>query len=290
MTAAGGASGPAGRITTYAHDGLTFDVIDEGPIDGDVVVLLHGFPERASSWRLVAPLLHAQGYRTLAPDQRGYSPGARPPRRRDYRFDLLVDDVAALVDTVGGPVHVVGHDWGANVAWGVAMWHPAKVRSLTAFSVPHPAAYASALKGPQALRSWYIAMFNLPRVVETLAARPGGFFDKSLRRGGMTEADVARFHEEIVDHGALPGGLGWYRALPFMRSVPHDQGAHVTVPTTMVWSDGDGFISRVGVERAGRYVDAPYELVVLEGVTHWIPEQAPEAAAEAILERLVTTP
>ena len=277
-----------GRITSYDHAGHTFDVIDEGPIDGDVVVLLHGFPERASSWHLVAALLHAQGYRTLAPDQRGYSPGARPPRRRDYRVDLLVDDVVALVDLVGGPVHLVGHDWGANVAWCLAMWHPTRVRTLTAFSVPNPAAYVSALKGPQLLKSWYMVLFNVPYVVERLAAKPGGFFDKQLRNGGMTSYDVARFHTDIVEHGALPGGLGWYRALPFMRSIDHDVDAHVTVPTTMVWSDGDGFISRLGVDRAADYVDAPYELVVLEGVTHWIPEQAPDAAAEAILERLTS--
>lgn len=273
------------RIASYERDGLTFDVVDEGPLDGEVVVLLHGFPQRASSWRLVAPLLHAQGYRTLAPDQRGYSPGARPPRRRDYRVDLLVDDVVALVDLVGGPVHLVGHDWGANVAWALAMWHPDAVRTLTAFSVPHPAAYASALRGPQLIKSWYMALFNVPRVVELAAVLPGGYFDLQLRRSGMTRDDVARFHTEILEYGALPGGLGWYRALPFMRSVDHDLGAHVTVPTTMVWSDGDGFISRLGVDRAERYVDAPYELVVLAGVTHWIPEQAPEAAAEAILER-----
>ena len=282
-------SGPQRRIATYEHDGLTFDVVDEGPMDGEVIVLLHGFPERASCWRHVAPLLHAQGFRTLAPDQRGYSPGARPPRRRDHRLDLLVDDVAALVELVGAPVHVVGHDWGANVAWGVAMWRPDLVRSLTAFSVPHPAAYTSALKGPQALKSWYIAMFNLPRVVERLAASPGGFFDKQLRSSGMTRDDVARFHTEIVDYGALPGGLGWYRALPFLRGIDHDVAAHVAAPTTMVWSDGDGFISRLGVDRAERYVDADYELVVLTGVTHWIPTQAPAAAAEAILERVVSS-
>lgn len=278
------------RISTYTHDGLTFDVLDDGPLDGEVVVLLHGFPERATCWREVAPLLHAQGYRTIAPDQRGYSPGARPQGRRAYRVDHLVDDVVALVDAVspGAPVHLVGHDWGALVAWSLAMWQPGKVRTLTAFSVPHPAAYTSALKGPQALKSWYMVAFNVPRAVETLAAKPGGFFDKQLRAGGMTQDDVTRFRAEVVDHGALPGGLGWYRALPFLRSVPHDSEAHVTAPTTMVWSDGDGFIARLGVDRAERYVDAPYELVVLEGVTHWIPTQAPEAAAEAILERVVS--
>ena len=93
-------------------------MLDEGPLDGVPVVLLHGFPERASTWRDVAPLLHARGFRTLAPDQRGYSPGARPPRRRDYRVALLAGDVVALIERIGRPVHLVGHDWGAVVGLG----------------------------------------------------------------------------------------------------------------------------------------------------------------------------
>ncbi len=105
------------RITTIERDGLRFDIRDEGPIDGEPIVLLHGFPQDSRSWDAVAPRLHAAGYRTFAPDQRGYSPGARPPRRRDYSLDLLVGDVAALIESVpGGRAHVVGHDWGAAVA------------------------------------------------------------------------------------------------------------------------------------------------------------------------------
>lgn len=273
----------SGRISTYAHDGLVFDVVDDGPIDGEVVVLLHGFPERASSWRHVTPLLHAQGYRTLAPDQRGYSPGARPPRRRDYRTSALVGDITALIDEVGGPVHLVGHDWGALVAWATTLTRPDLVRTLTAFSVPHPTAFLrAAVTSTQGLKSWYMGFFQLPRVPEALAA--SGRMDQWMRGGGMTEADVERFDEEIVRYGAFPGGLAWYRALPFLdRS---QVGRKVTVPTTMVWSDGDAFLARAGVDATERYVAAPYELVVLTGVSHWIPTQAPEAAAEAILERI----
>lgn len=275
------------RITSYPHDGLTFDVLDEGPLDGAVVVLLHGFPERASCWRLVAPQLHAHGFRTLAPDQRGYSPRARPGRRRDYRTERLTADVAALVEQVGGPVHLVGHDWGALVAWSLAAARPDLVRTLTAFSVPHPRAFLrSALTSRQGLRSWYMGFFQLPRIPEAMAAARGGRLEAMLRRGGMSAADVDRFRTEIVEYGALPGGLGWYRALPFLdRS---QVGRRVTAPTTMVWSDGDAFLDRAGVEATEAFVDAPYELVVLSGVTHWIPTQAPDAAAEAILERIVT--
>src|SRR5918999_2673872 len=97
------------RIRSLSRVGLTFDVFDEGPLDGEVVVLLHGFPERSTTWRYVAPLLHQRGFRTVAMDQRGYSPGARPKRRRDYRMGVLADDAAALIERVGAPVHLAGH-------------------------------------------------------------------------------------------------------------------------------------------------------------------------------------
>jgi pimeloyl-ACP methyl ester carboxylesterase len=275
------------RLSSYEHEGLTFDVVDEGPLDGEVVVLLHGFPERASCWRLVAPLLHAQGYRTLAPDQRGYSPGARPRRRRDYTTTHLADDVAALVRLTGGPAHVVGHDWGAIVAWTVAARHPELTRTLTAVSVPHPQAFLKALvTSRQGLKSWYMLAFQAPRLPERMALRPGGFFDKNLRGTGMSREEVDRFRDEIVDYGALPGGLAYYRALPLA-----DRGqmrAPISVPTTLVWSDGDDFLDRAGVLRTEEHVAAPYELVILAGVDHWIPVHAPDSLAEAILERVTS--
>jgi pimeloyl-ACP methyl ester carboxylesterase len=273
------------RITTYDNDGLTFDVRDEGPLDGTPVVLLHGFPERSTSWRHVAPLLHEAGLRTYAPDQRGYSPGARPEGRAAYRVSHLVRDVLALIDRIGGPVHLVGHDWGAAVGWATALRRPDLVETWTAVSVPHPAAfYRAARTSRQGLRSWYMAFFQLPRVPEWLASRPRGPFDRWLAGSGMTREELARFRTEIVEYGAFPGGLGWYRALP--RSRPGDTAGKVRVPTTMVWSDGDIAVDRTGVDATAEWVDAPYELVVLEGVSHWIPTQAPEACAAAILARV----
>ncbi|GAA4376788.1 alpha/beta fold hydrolase [Nocardioides caricicola] len=272
-------------ITQFTNDGLTFDVLDEGPSDGPPVVLLHGFPERSSSWRHVAPLLHAAGFRTLAPDQRGYSRGARPSRRRDYTLRRLVGDVVALVERVGGPVHLVGHDWGASVAWSVAALRPDLVRTLTAVSVPHPAAFVEAmLSSSQLAKSWYMGLFQLPWLPEWAAHRPGGQFERALLRGGMTGPDVERFRAEIVEDGALPYALNWYRAIPFLD--PGATGQKVRVPTTHVWSDHDVALARRGADRTEDWVDAPYELVVLEGVTHWIPTQAPAALAEVILERI----
>ncbi|WP_231123260.1 alpha/beta fold hydrolase [Nocardioides sambongensis] len=277
---------PGRRVTSFGNDGLTFDVLDQGPVDGEPIVLLHGFPERATCWRLVAPLLHAAGYRTLALDQRGYSPGARPPRRRDYLLPALAGDVVALIDRVTGPggsAHVVGHDWGAAAAWTVAGLHPDRVRTLTAVSVPHPRAFiAAARHSGQLLRSWYMLMFQLPVVPELVIGRSRS--DRMLRSFGMTAADVARFRDEIVDDGALPTALNWYRALPL--SDPRGGAGRIEVPTTMIWSDGDTAIARWGAAHSGSWVDADFNFVELAGVSHWIPTQAAEACAEAVLERV----
>jgi len=273
------------RIRTLDHDGLTFDVLDEGPADGTPVVLLHGFPERSTSWRYVAPLLHDAGLRTIAMDQRGYSPGARPRGRKSYRMHHLAGDVAALIERVGGPVHLVGHDWGAAVGWAVAGRFPKMVSTWTAVSVPHPAAFARAMKShDQRRRSRYMAFFNVPLLPELTARRAGGRFDQSMRKAGMTEDEVSRFRAEIVTYGALPHALGWYRALPLSK--PGITDFQVTVPTTLVWSTRDVAIGREGVDGTERWVDAPYELVVLEDVTHWIPTQAAEECAQAILARV----
>ena len=277
------------RITSYTHDGLTFDVRDEGPAAGDPVVLLHGFPERSTTWRIVAPLLHAEGFRTFAPDQRGYSPGARPRRRRDYRSSKLVADVVALLEEVGTPVHLVGHDWGAVVGWLLAAERPDLLRSFTAVSVPHPRAFLQAgLTSTQGLRSYYVGLFQVPGLPELAASRRGGPFERGLRRSGMTAAEIERFRHEMVADGALPGALGWYRAAALTD--PRSTAGRVRVPTTMVWSDGDVAVARAGAEQTGHFVDAPYELVVLEGVSHWIPTHAPRQLVDAVLARMASVP
>ena len=271
-----------GRIARYTHDGLEFDVLDQGPLDGPIVLLLHGFPERAASWSAVMNELNEAGFRTIAPDQRGYSPGARPKRRRDYRVGALVNDVVALIDEIGAPVHVVGHDWGAMIAWVTAGRRPDLVSSLTAFSVPHPGSFMTALlTSRQILHSWYFAFFQLPVLPEKWMTRPGQRAEKWYEKSGMNADDLERTRTDVVDYGALPFAVTWYRGLPF--SNPGIGRLRITVPTSMVWSDGDTFIGRSAIERAQQYVDARYTLTVLAGVTHWIPTQAPTEAAQAII-------
>jgi pimeloyl-ACP methyl ester carboxylesterase len=199
-------------------------------------------------------------------------------------MSCLVEDIVALVARIGVPVHLVGHDWGAAVAWRTAADHPTLVRTLTTISVPHPAAFArSLLTSSQLLRSWYVLAFQPPVVVEAAVGLFPSLLTGPLRASGLGAAGVLRVEEEVLAYGALPGALGWYRAAPldaFAVTSP------VTSPTTHVWSTGEVALSRRGAELTARYVDAPYDLVTLTGVTHWVPQQAPDAVADAVLSRI----
>lgn len=279
--------GMPGKITEFSRDGYVFDVVDSGPIaDGDEtsipVILLHGFPERADCWRSVTPLLNAAGLRTIAPDQRGYSPRARPAKVRDYRIAELVADVVALADAVEAPkVHLVGHDWGSIVAWAVASQYPDRLATLTTLAVPHPGAYMRAMPRGQLLRSWYMGVFQIPGLVEWLL--PKALASERAERFGP-KGFVDQLRIDIVDYGALPGGLNWYRAMRYMdRELTRRK---TTVPTTYIWSDGDIYLSRAGARGCAAMVDAPYDFIVLEGVDHWIPERRPDAVADAVLARI----
>nr|MCW2729130.1 alpha/beta hydrolase [Aeromicrobium sp.] len=269
------------RISQFTHAGMTFDVIDSGPLDGTPVVLLHGFPQRATSWSKVSDLLNAEGLRTYALDQRGYSPGARPSSRFAYQVSELVGDVTALIDEIGQPVHLVGHDWGSAVAWAVAGNHPDLIRSLTAVSVAHPGAFMkSMVSSSQILRSYYMLLFQLPAVPEHLLSRRGGLGERMLRAAGMDRDMIEAYRREIVADGALRGGLGYYRSV-FLGA--KQIGRKVSVPTTYVWSDRDAALVRRGAELTPEFVTGPYELDVIEGATHWLPDQnAPELAASIV--------
>ncbi|MDL5155401.1 alpha/beta fold hydrolase [Actinomycetospora termitidis] len=271
------------RLTAFTHGSLRFDVTDAGPEDADeTVLLLHGFPQTSVSWDPVATRLHDAGLRTLAPDQRGYSPGARPSGRRAYRVENLVDDAAALVESSGaGSVHVVGHDWGAVVAWALAAHRPELVRTVTGVSVPHPAAFLRAMyAGPQLPHSWYMGAFQLPRLPELLLGDEGRFA-AMLRRTGATPGNAARDAAALAAH--ITGPLNWYRALPLAS--PGYTARPVQRPALQVWSDGDDFITRAAVENNPRFVTAPYRLEVLSGVSHWIPDEAPDELAAMVVRQ-----
>jgi len=271
------------RIERFKRNNLTFDVIDSGPIDGTPIVLLHGFPQRANAWGGVASRLHDAGLRTFAPDQRGYSPGARPWGRFAYRVSEIVADTVALIDEIGTPVHLAAHDWGAIIGWATAARHPERVASLTAVSVGHPRAFFRALvTSDQFRRSYYMALFQLPILPERTLSRPDSWGERTLRDIGMSDEGVRQFRREIVADGALRGGLNWYRSLPLMS--PRDL-AKVSVPTTLVWSDDDAALGRRMAELTARHVTGPYELVEVSG-SHWLLEEHPDVLADAIIKRV----
>lgn len=272
-----------GRLTEFTRGPWVFDVVDEGPIDGEPVVLLHGFPQRAASWRAVTELLHGKGFRTIAPDQRGYSPRARPTRRRDYAIGELVGDVLALIDALdAGPVHLVGHDWGAAVAWSLAGAHADRVRTLTAVSVPHTGAFMQAMPRGQLLKSWYMGLFNLPKIPELLLAKMLRS-PKALGSLGLTESRPGEIYDDIVGYGALTGALNWYRGIPFTNSA--DRPRPITVPTTYIWSDGDVALGRAAAQLTAQWVRAPYDFRVIRDADHWLPEKHAAEVADAIVAR-----
>ena len=273
------------RLTEYTRGPLTFDVVDTGPEDGAPVVLLHGFPQRATSWAPVAEHLHAAGLRTYAPDLRGYSPRARPKSRFAYAVPELVADTRELIDRIGQPMHLVGHDWGAMVAWAVAGEHPDLVRTLTAVSVPHPAAFTKAMvTSSQGLKSYYMALFQLPWLPEQLLSHPR-IGRRFLHRAGMNRAMLDAYADEVVADGALRGGLGFYRSLPLLGK---NGPGRISVPTTYVWSDGDVALGRKGAETCGDYVTGPYRFEILSGASHWLPDEQPEALAALIADRVAS--
>jgi pimeloyl-ACP methyl ester carboxylesterase len=265
--------------------GLTFDVHPGGPDDGPPVLLLHGFPQDHREWEPVTPRLHAAGLRTYAMDQRGYSPGARPTAVADYRIGEPVADAVAVLDALKlDSAHVVGHDWGATVAWSLAAAHPGRVRTLTAISVPHPRALADGLRTnwSQRARFAYMGLFRSGFAERLLLARDGAVLRWMMKPIGAQRA--AAYAATMREPGRLTAALNWYRAL----SIKAQANTHpVTVPTTFVWADSD-LVTRATAEHTAAWVSGEYRLVTLRGIGHWVPEEAPQALAEVMLARIGT--
>jgi pimeloyl-ACP methyl ester carboxylesterase len=266
---------------------VTLPVEEHGDPTGPAVVLLHGFPQTPAAWDRVRPALAAAGYRVLVPTQRGYAAEARPARRRDYSTGGLVADVVALLDRLGiDRAHVVGHDWGAAVAWAMAAGHPDRLLSLTAVSVPHPRALATSMvTSTQALRSWYILLFQLPLLPERLLlARDGQQLRRVLRGTGLGRGPTAAYVEAMRRPGALTAALHWYRGVIFGRGLTG--GGPITVPTLYVWGEADRALGPEAAARTAGQVSGPYTFVAVPGASHWIPEEHPEALLTPLLRHL----
>jgi pimeloyl-ACP methyl ester carboxylesterase len=279
------------RLEVEAN-GLGFSALAAGPADGRPVLFLHGFPQTSWSWRHQLEAVAARGYRALAFDQRGYSSGARPPDVADYHIDHLVADALAVADSQGMErFDLVGHDWGAMVAWAVAGRHPDRLRSLTAVSVPHPSAFGAALLGgdtDQAERSSYIEVFRQEGVAEGALLGDDGSGDglrAMFAASGLASPseDVDVFVAALRQPGALTAALNWYRA---MSAEAFADVGPISVPTLYVWSTEDIALGRTAAEATEKWVSGPYRFEVLDGVSHWIPESAPAELSRLLLEHL----
>lgn len=277
-------------MRTFTNDGMTFSVVDGGPGDAPearTVVLLHGFPETSAAWGPVSERLHADGLRTLAPDTRGVSAGARPRARSMYRIERVVGDVVALLDAAGlGSIHLVGHDWGGAIAWEVARRHPERLRTLTVLSTPHPAALRWAMRhSTQGLKSWYMLAFQVPVLPERVLA--WGIERNGLDSLALPPEQAAAYVHALSQPGALTGALGPYRGM-FTRGTDDarvSESRPITLPATFIWGNRDPFLGRAAAERTVEHCRGDYRFVEVDA-DHWLPEKQSALVADEIRRRV----
>ena len=258
-------------------------------VSGEPVILLHGFPETSIMWADMMERLANEGYRCFAPDQRGYSPNARPSGAENYIYQELASDVVALADAIGfGRFHLVGHDWGSVVGWAVILLYPERVHSWTAMSVPHMDAFRSALADDvdQQQRSQYIAFFRTPGQAEkTLTAND--FEPLRALWASIPSDQVEEYITVFSQPGALTAALNWYRA----NSLDLEQGYQgalfgpVWHPTLLIWGNQDMAIGRAAVVRTEQYMKGPYRLVELNA-GHWLIQEEPDRVYGEVLGHL----
>jgi pimeloyl-ACP methyl ester carboxylesterase len=273
---------------------LTFDVMICGVEDGPLVLLLHGFAESFHMWRSQMPALAAAGYRAVAPSQRGYSAGARPDTREpaNYSFDHLISDALSIATAYGnarGRFHVVGHDWGGSIAWGIADRCPERIASLTVLSRPHPNAFNRALAAPdgeQKRRSSHHWWFLEADATARILADDARWLRERLKANNVPEAAITEYVAVLGDPGTMEAALTWYRARGAIRA---SIGA-IKVPTLFIWGNADDTVGRMAAEGTAEFVGAPHQFVELPGVGHFAADQAPDQVTALLLAHLAAHP
>jgi pimeloyl-ACP methyl ester carboxylesterase len=261
-------------------NGISIYVEDHG--SGVPVLLLHGWPDSAALWRNQIPVLVAHGFRVIAPDLRGFGRSSRPQEVAAYVRANAVADVTGVFDALGiQTAHVVGHDWGAAVAWLMAMLHPDRVIRMVIISVPHPGV-------PLTLRQqemgWYQLFFQFAGIAEATIQHDDWAWLRAFTRG---DGDLDRWIEDLGRPGALTASLNWYRAnlAPRMAGPPPDLPP-VTAPTLGIWSTGDHYLDGERFRESGTYVQGRWRYEEIEGASHWIPVDAPGRLNDLLLEWL----
>lgn len=273
-----------------ATNGITLHVVQAGPLDGPLVLLLHGFPECWYGWHQQIPALVAAGFRVWAPDQRGYNRSAKPRGIGAYTLGTLAQDILGLIEASGrAKVYLVGHDWGAAVAWWVALTYPERLHKLAILNVPHPVVMRRQLLGnPRQLRkSWYMFAFQLPWLPEHLLRRNNygegiRMLKGSGKRTTFTPADLEEYRQAWAQPGALTGMLNWYRAI--MQRPPRlTRSPRITVPTLMLWGKQD---IALGSEMAHLSLDLcdNGRLIMFDDATHWVQHDEAQAVNQALVE------
>jgi len=267
-----------------------FEADVAGEAGAPLVLLLHGFPQTSYTWRHELPALAAAGCCAVAPNQRGYSPGARPAAVEEYAIEALVGDALALASHFGAEqFHLVGHDWGGQLAWWIAAHHPERVRTLTVLSRPHPAAFAAAFQrdAAQSERSKHHRAFLDPTTAQRLLEDDARRLRRNLSGQGVPPADVDAYVSRLGDEAALNAALNWYRAAA-SGGLARADVPPVTAPTLYVWGDADATVGRAAAEATKDYVRGPYRFLELSGVGHFVTDQAGAEVTRAIVQHVTT--
>jgi pimeloyl-ACP methyl ester carboxylesterase len=278
----------AAPLARFQSPDVEIAYAEAGPADGELVILLHGFPEFWRGWRNQIAGLAAAGFRVVVPDQRGYGSSGKPAGISSYDLDVLAEDVAALARHLGHErFAVVGHDWGASVAWWLATRHPERLSRLVVLNAPHPSVWREAMDGNwrQWLKSLYVRILRLPRLPEAMVrARNFKALADALAPAGLPAEELARYRAAWAEPGALTGMINWYRAF-LAKRLPPAASLDIAVPTLVIWGDRDPFaLPALAETSAALCRDA--RVVHIPEATHWVHHEQAERVGALLLDFL----
>ncbi len=274
-------------------NGMTFRCREAGT-SGEPVILLHGFPETSHMWVELMPRLVEAGYRCLAPDQRGYSAGARPEGIENYKTELLAEDVAGLAKAWGveGKFHLVAHDWGAGVGWRFVEAHPERLASWTSLSIPHPGSYGRAFREDpeQQEKSQYIIFFQEPGVAEAAMSADSWAMLRTVW-GKSSPEEVEEYMATFTAPGAMTAALNWYRAAFGGGNLTDNAASEfkVSTPTLTIWGNQDSAVGRGTTVTHNSFMTGPNRFVELEA-GHWLVQEQLETVSREVIAHLKANP
>lgn len=270
---------------------ITLHVALRGPEDGELVILLHGFPDFWYGWRKQIDALAEAGYRVAVPDQRGYNLSDKPRGRKAYTINKLEEDITGLIKKLNRTKAVIiGHDWGGAVGWQLASTHPEMVTKFIAINIPHMGVFPKALlKTPsQLIRSLYMVFFQIPILPEKLMSgrnfkNMAQVLKRISKKGAFNESDIKEYKQAWSNRGALTGMLNWYRALPF--GIKHINQKKIEVPVKIIWGEKDRFLSKELARKSLKFIDGE-PVFWINGAGHWVNLEEPEIVNKEILKFL----